>query len=70
MSVALTIELRGLKEQITGIEKRLVMHKEEMDRLKSEIHHLQMAKRPDRPPIRVPKMPRALQSIGVGLAKE
>ena len=70
MNIAFEIELRGLKGQIKEIEKRLLLHDEEMDWLKSEIHRLQVAKRPDRPPIRVPKMPRALQSIGVGLVKE
>jgi len=70
MSVALTIELRGLKGQIEEIEKRLFLQGDEIGWLKSEIVRLQKAKRPDRPPIRVPKMPRALQSIGVGLVKE
>ncbi|MBV46952.1 MAG: hypothetical protein CMN10_00080 [Roseobacter sp.] len=70
MSAALTIELRGLKGRIEEIDKRLSLQGEEMEALKTEIHRIQVAKRPDRPPIRVPKMPRALQSIGVGLVKE
>ena len=36
MSVALTIELRGLKGQIEEIEKRLSLQGEEMEALKSE----------------------------------
>ena len=70
MSVALNNELQGLKGRIEEMQEKLLSQEEEMGRLRNEIHRLQVAKRPDRPPIRVPKMPRALQSIGVGLAKE
>ena len=69
MSIALHNDLQGLKEQVKEIQTRLFLQNDEIDWLKSEIVRLQEAKRPDRPPIRVPKMPRALQSIGVGLVK-
>jgi hypothetical protein len=69
MSIALHNDLQGLKEEVKKIQTRLFLQADEIDWLKSEIDRLQKAKRPDRPPIRVPKMPRALQSIGVGLVK-
>ena len=70
MSQAILNSVRELEKRLSELEKRLLLQAEETDWLKSEIHRLQVAKRPDRPPIRVPKMPRALQSIGVGLLKE
>ena len=69
MSAALSNEIRGLRDRVKEIETRLFLQSDEIDWLKSEIVRLQVAKRPDRPPIRVPKMPKALQSIGVGLVK-
>ncbi len=70
MSAALFNELQGLKEQVKEIETRLFLQADEIEWLKSELVRLQTAKRPDRSPIRVPKMPKALQSIGVGLVGE
>jgi len=70
VSQAILNSVRELEKRLSELEKRLLLQAEETDWLKSEIHRLQGAKRPDRPPIRVPKMPRALQSIGVGLLKE
>ena len=70
MSAALFNELEGLKEQVKEIETRLFLQADDIEWLKSELVRLQTAKRPHRPPIRVPKMPKALQSIGVGLVGE
>lgn len=70
MSAALFNELLELKGQFEETKTRIDAQDAEIDWLKSEIHRLQVAKRPDRPPLRVPRMPRALQSIGVGLVKE
>lgn len=69
MSAALSNEIRGLRDRVKEIETRLFLQSDEIGWLKSEVVRLQKAKRPDRPPIRVPKMPKALQSIGVGLVK-
>jgi len=68
--LTLTSEFQGLKELLGEIKSRIVVQEVEIDSLRSEIVRLQVAKRPDRPPLRVPKMPRALRSIGVGLVKE
>ena len=46
------------------------MLEEKMSDIMVELDRLKTEKRPDRPPIRVPKMPNILKSIGVGLEKE
>lgn len=58
----LQVDFGRLDERVDGIESRI-------ESLMEEIKRLQNAKRPDRQPIRVPKPPKALMSIGVGLPK-
>ena len=69
MSMALHLEVQRLGERIDEVTDQSKQQSAEIEALGAEIIRLQVAKRPDRPPIRVPKPPRVLRSIGVGLDK-
>ena len=69
MSMALHLEVQRLGERIDEVTDQIKQQSAEIEALGAEIIRLQVAKRPDRPPIRVPKPPRVLRSIGVGLDK-
>ena len=70
MSAALVNELRQRSLELAKLTERVEEIEKVIALLEAEIERVKKAKRPDRPPIKVPKRPRILKSIGVGLEQE
>ena len=70
MSAQLWVEFQASEKRSNALAEKISLLEEKMSDIMVELDRLKTEKRPDRPPIRVPKMPSILKSIGVGLAKE